>query len=248
MTKTILITAAALAATLHAQNNFQNPAWFGAPNDAAHALRPDGQSGPVTGKPFSGVETRITSQVLSDGTPTNNQSSSKIFRDAEGRMREESGKRMILFDAPHLTNYTVGAMGCEQRKVGDGDSILIAATSGGTWISWQGRNTSPKRPAMGTGAAGSHPGIVTADLGYQTINGVSAHGTRQTVTIPAKTIGSDHDVTVVNERWYSDELGILIKSSNVDPRFGTSTYELSEINQSTPDASLFTPPTTCSER
>ena len=54
MTKAILITATALAAALQAQNNFQNPAWFGAgPNDAMHALRPDGQAGPVTGRPFS---------------------------------------------------------------------------------------------------------------------------------------------------------------------------------------------------
>src|SRR5580704_1419645 len=120
MTKAMLFTAAAFAASLHAQNNFQNPAWFGGgPNDASHALRPDGQSGPVKGKPFSGVETRVTSQVLSDGTPTNKQSVAKIYRDTDGRMREESDKSTILFDAPNLTNYTIGAAGCAQRSVRD---------------------------------------------------------------------------------------------------------------------------------
>jgi len=48
---------------------------------------------------------------------------------------------------------------------------------------------------------------------------------------------------VVNERWLSDEMQILLKSSNVDPRFGTTTYELTDLVQAPPDSSLFQVPT-----
>jgi len=240
MTKSILMTAVALATALHAQNSFQSSTWLGAmpPNNPQQALRPDGQMGPVIGKPFSGVETRETRQVLSDGTPINKKTVSKIFRDAEGRMRSDGGTHAMLFDAPNLASYTINPKNCSKQTVREGSTIMIAATESGTSWSSQTKSGTPSKP---------NPGTVIEDLGFQVINGISVKGMRQTLTIPAKTLGSDHDVKVVNERWYSDALGILIKSSNVDPRFGSTTYELSEINQSTPDPALFTPPTGCSE-
>jgi hypothetical protein len=76
-------------------------------------------------------------------------------------------------------------------------------------------------------------------LGPQFLNGVYAKGARVTTTIPAGTIGNDHDLKVVNERWYSDDLKLLLKSSNSDPRFGTTTYELTDISQAAPDPTLF---------
>ena len=54
--------------------------------------------------------------------------------------------------------------------------------------------------------------------------------------------GNDRDVNVVNERWYSDDLQVLLKSSNSDPRFGVTTYELTNITQVLPDPSLFQVP------
>jgi hypothetical protein len=82
-------------------------------------------------------------------------------------------------------------------------------------------------------------GPVTEDLTPQFLNGVYAKGARVTTTIPARTIGNDHDLKVVNERWYSDDLKLLLKSSNSDPRFGVTTYELTEISQAPPDPALF---------
>jgi hypothetical protein len=238
MTK-LLITAAAFAAMLPAQNSFQNTSWLGTgPQDATHALRPDGQIGPVLGKPFSGTETRTTKQMLSDGTPTGKTNTSKVYRDAQGRTRSESGTNVLIFDAPNLTNYAIQSRGCTKRSVHDGDTVTIVATEHGTWSSSQSGGPQSQHP---------NPHIATEDLGFQTVNGISAQGSRHTLTIPASTLGADHDIKVVNERWYSDSLGILIKSSNVDPRFGSTTYELSDINQSSPDPSLFTPPTGCTD-
>jgi hypothetical protein len=262
MTKTILIAAAALAATLHAQNSFQNPAWLGGmtPSNSS-ALRPDGQEGPITGKPFSGEETRETRQVLSDGTPVTKKEVSKIFRDAEGRTRSESSNTALLFDAPNHVTYVMTKKGCTRNTMREGSSVIVVATENGTHISSHSESSPAKpNPNMSvedlatasrmvrlSGLPKPNPNIFVEDLGFQVINGVSAKGTRQTLTIPAKALGSDHDIKVVNERWYSDALGILIKSSNVDPRFGSTTYELTSLNQSTPDAALFTPPSGCSD-
>jgi len=77
------------------------------------------------------------------------------------------------------------------------------------------------------------------DLGTQIINGVPAQGTRSTVTIPAGQIGNDRDIRIVSERWYSTDLQMLVRSSNDDPRFGKTTYELTNIVQEAQDPSLF---------
>jgi hypothetical protein len=237
MTKAILFTAA-FAIALPAQNNFQNSAWIGGANPQP---RLEGQAGPVTGKPFSGVETRQSKVVLSDGTPTNKTTTSKIYRDAEGRMRSESSNTSILFDAPNLTNYDITSKGCTTRSVNANQSVIIAATDNGTHTSSFSTSTSSSKSTKPASK------VTSEDLGIQTINGISTKGTRQTLTIPAQVMGSDHDIIVVNERWYSDELGVLVRSSNVDPRFGSTTYDLTNINLSTPPASLFVAPTGCTE-
>jgi hypothetical protein len=109
----------------------------------------------------------------------------------------------------------------------------------------------------GAGGADAGPGVETEvrkfdaassvapvqeDLGTQNINGVVAKGTRSTITIPAGQIGNDRALQVVNERWYSDDLVMLVKSSNSDPRFGTTEFELTNISRAAPDPSLFQVP------
>jgi hypothetical protein len=83
---------------------------------------------------------------------------------------------------------------------------------------------------------------VTEDLGDQVINGVRARGTRSTITIPLGQIGNDREIRVVSERWFSEELGVLVKSSNNDPRFGETTFELTDILQGAQDPTLFEMP------
>ncbi len=79
----------------------------------------------------------------------------------------------------------------------------------------------------------------TEDLGMLHQNGVPAQGTRTTLTIPVGQIGNNREIKVVNERWVSQELQMTVKSINSDPRFGTTTYELRNVNRSNPPASLF---------
>jgi len=79
-------------------------------------------------------------------------------------------------------------------------------------------------------------------LGTQTIEGVTAEGTRSTHTIPAGEIGNTLPIEIVDETWYSPELQIMVMTKHRDPRSGENTYRLTNINRSEPDRSLFEVP------
>lgn len=79
-------------------------------------------------------------------------------------------------------------------------------------------------------------------LGRQTIEGVEAEGTRNTVEIPAGAIGNERPIEIVFERWYSPELQVAVMTRHSDPRFGETTYRLTNINRGEPGRSLFEVP------
>ena len=63
---------------------------------------------------------------------------------------------------------------------------------------------------------------------------------KTTRTIPAGAIGNVNAIVISTERWFSTALDLLLEDTHTDPRFGTTTYQLSNIGQS-PASSLFTP-------
>jgi hypothetical protein len=82
----------------------------------------------------------------------------------------------------------------------------------------------------------------TESLGKQAIEGVEAEGTRNTVTIAAGEIGNERAIEIVSERWYSTELQVVVMTKHSDPRFGETSYRLTNINRSEPAKSLFEVP------
>jgi len=79
-------------------------------------------------------------------------------------------------------------------------------------------------------------------LGSQSFEGVTAEGTRLTLTIPAGEIGNTLPIEVVDETWYSPELQINVMTRHRDPRSGETTYRLTNLSRSEPDRSLFEVP------
>jgi len=79
----------------------------------------------------------------------------------------------------------------------------------------------------------------TEELGVQNIEGVEATGTRTITTIPAGEIGNERPIEIVYEKWYSNDLQLVVMSKHSDPRFGEQTYRLTNIQRSEPDPSLF---------
>lgn len=89
---------------------------------------------------------------------------------------------------------------------------------------------------------GPNANEVKEQLGKQSIEGVEAEGTRTTVTIPAGEIGNERPIEIVSERWYSPELQLVVMTRHSDPRFGETTYKLTNINRTEPAKSLFEVP------
>ncbi|HEV2802731.1 MAG TPA: energy transducer TonB [Pyrinomonadaceae bacterium] len=91
-------------------------------------------------------------------------------------------------------------------------------------------------------ALGERVKPVKESLGKQLIEGVEAEGTRTTVTFPAGMIGNERAINIVSERWYSPELQTVVLSKHSDPRFGETTYRLTNINRGEPSRTLFEVP------
>jgi hypothetical protein len=82
----------------------------------------------------------------------------------------------------------------------------------------------------------------TEKLDARSFDGVQAEGTRTTTTIPAGELGNEQPINIVSERWYSPELQVVLLTRHNDPRFGETTYRLTNITRSEPAATLFQVP------
>jgi len=82
----------------------------------------------------------------------------------------------------------------------------------------------------------------TESLGTTTIEGIPVTGTRSANTIPAGAIGNDKDIVIARETWYSSNLKLVLRSTQDDPRFGETTYSLTNIQRNEPDPILFQVP------
>jgi hypothetical protein len=79
-------------------------------------------------------------------------------------------------------------------------------------------------------------------LGTRTIAGIDTVGRRVTLTVPTGALGNDAAYDLVDERWESPELRLLVSSQLTDTRTGTVNYQLTNIVRSEPAASLFAIP------
>lgn len=198
----------------------------------------------VTGAPYSAVAVTETKQTLADGNVIDRKVQSNVYRDSLGRTRRET------------TFAGVGPLAAS----GQPRSMVMIhdPVAGAAYVLHTDQKTAEQLPAPRKGPNNSdqlqarfearfqqeiaNGTLKKEDLGTQVINGVSAEGTRYTRTIPAGKIGNANAITIVNERWYSSELQLVVKSVRTDPRLGQTTYTLANIQRAEPAASLFTVP------
>jgi hypothetical protein len=77
------------------------------------------------------------------------------------------------------------------------------------------------------------------DLGVHEMEGLLAHGFRETQTIPAENGGTGKEIVITDEYWYSDDLRINLMIKHSDPRTGTVTMTVVQVVRTEPDPSLF---------
>jgi hypothetical protein len=80
------------------------------------------------------------------------------------------------------------------------------------------------------------------DLGADTIEGTETHGYRETITINAGAMGNDEPMTSMREFWFSEQLGINLRSVVDNPQSGKQVFTVKELSMSEPDPAFFKVP------
>lgn len=211
----------------------------------------------VRNAPYSATTVTETTQVLADGNRIHHPSTGKIFRDSEGRVRNEQSMAGLDALAPHASiqqvvfindpvagvNYALNVHDKTATKSrgrgGRGASDQGRGDRGGT-----GRGDAPKGPGgrFGRGPNDAGQNVKTEQLGRRTMAGLPADGTRNTFTVPAGQMGNEQPMQIVSEVWYSQDLQATVFSKHQDPRTGETVFRLTDISRSEPTASLFQPP------
>ena len=218
----------------------------------------------TTGAPYSAEAVTVVSQTLADGNRIFRESKAAVFRDTAGRTRREQGLTIIgsmvggaeerqevhIADPQAGVSYILDMRNRTAHKLAAPKiaraQASAAATGAGTF---EFNLPLPPPPPGGEGAvffrrgvfANSKPPAIEP-LGRQLVEGVEAEGTRSTITIPAGQIGNELPLSIVSERWFSPELKVLVLSRQTDPRFGETTYRLTNIVRAEPSPDLFEPP------
>jgi hypothetical protein len=217
----------------------------------------------VTDRPFTADAIIQTDQTLTDGSHVVNKVAVAAARHSQGRTyREEvpaspvadspAPKTIFIGDPVAQANYVLGPdhvarkipmslAGLQPGAISvstssaplQGNLLLRTASAGGNGPVLAGPQgvTSAQRITLGDSK--------TEQLGTQTIAGVQADGTRTTVTIPAGQVGNQNPLVIITERWYSQDLQATMLARDSDPRLGSSSFQLTNVQQVEPPASLF---------
>lgn len=210
----------------------------------------------VKNAPYAGEFTSESIQTFADGNRIVRRSSSKVFRDNEGRLRREQTLNHIgslttggepqtfisIVDPVSGSNYFLNSNDKTARKsraiiFGDGKMM------NGKVLDFKGVPPMPPRPEGSVRMYKKPFGEPKVEsLGTQNIAGVDAEGTRTTVTIPAEAMGNERAFDIVHEVWKSKDLGIIVLSKHSDPMTGEQTYQATKIIKGEQAKSLFEVP------
>lgn len=213
----------------------------------------------VAGAPYSADAVTEVVQTLADGNRIVRQSKAALFRDGRGRTRREQGVAV-------LGNLVGGGDTRTQVQIHDAEAGTMFLLDPQRHVA---RRLPAPRAQIDGHAAAASPVMETVEmttsadagrqmtvirrresaeqgrtesLGRKTIEGIDADGTRSTVVIPAGQIGNEQPIAILYERWYAPELKLLVMSRQTDPRFGETTYRLTNLVRAEPAPELFRVP------
>ena len=194
----------------------------------------------VSGAPYSADVANSQIQTLADGNTITHNTSGHVARDAQGRTYFQE----TLENGPFATNGPTTVTFISDPVAGY--AYVLNSTAKVAMRRVFKAPNGPRPPHHpGQEDGGLHPDLgnrVEADLGQQSVNGVPAQGKSITHTFAAGTIGNSQPLISKSEVWTSPDLQIVVLAKRDDPRMGQSTYTLSNIQRSAPQASLFQVP------
>jgi hypothetical protein len=224
-----------------------------------------GPDATIAGAPYSAQAITERVQILADGNRIQQTITGNIARDSRGRIRHEEDLASLSDgpEPPHFVNiedpvaglhWTLDPKTRTAFKMQFVQMKVPAKTVSGalpalppigpekTFFFTASTSAAPSVQVLSKALLPADTDASKTDLGTQTIDGVNAHGTRITRTIPAGAVGNEQPIVITTETWYSPDLKVLIMSKTDDPRMGETTYKLSNISRAEPAADLFQVP------
>src|SRR5215510_1781506 len=241
----VVLVVAGLVPTVYAQERGRGAA-------LPPYVRVGVESETVKGAPYSAEVVNQSIQTLSDGNRIVRSTTSRVYRDSEGRVRREedrpSGSPGITITDPVAGNSWV--LNVDNRSARQSPMLAriynaVLAQDGDmerltVLLNGQPFTLGPNWTARGGGPSGEQN--AEERLAPRVIEGVRVEGVRRTSTIAAGAIGNERAIVVTTEEWTSPELKVLVLSEHTDPRTGTSTYKLVNLKRTEAAASLFQVP------
>jgi hypothetical protein len=209
----------------------------------------------VKGAPYAADVINESVQLLSDGNRIVHRSTSRVYRDSEGRTRREedraSGSPSVVISDPVAgSSWTLDVDAKSARQSSSlpfiyggnvnrgGELERLNVLINGQLSSFVARGGT----AVWLNGPGANEQTVEEKLTPRTIEGLRVEGVRRTMTIPVGAIGNERAIVVTSEEWTAPELKVLVLSESNDPRTGTSTYKLVNVKRSDPAPTLFQVP------
>ena len=166
-------------------------------------------------EPFALTLIETTFDVNASNTPQTHIMKLNLYRDSAGRERTEG-----FYDKGLPNDVTI-------RDPGNNSRIFwYVATKRGYIVP-------PLPPGKGWTVQRLQPRVVA---------GLPAEGLRFTRTIPASVDGAVPSVTMTDEEWISNELGIVLEQTTIDPRTYKMTKTVTQLKKVEPDPALFVIP------
>jgi hypothetical protein len=233
-----------LPAALHAQNQVvvhsTIASGFGSGVGSAFEQRAFGGTAPAS-DPYTMTTKTTTVQKLANGVTITRENISKRAIDSNGRTYNEQHldrhgavpNSLTLFDVFDPVSHT------NMNWNSDGGVVTVFHQPDPATIQQQPTPQQRQPPVRINFTPAPCPNLQIEDLGMRTILGLTAKGTRTTQTIPAGNQGNDQAFNVTTENWRSPDLNLDLLTITDDPRFGTTTREVTEFQRGEPDPSLF---------
>lgn len=217
---------------------------------ASHEAAP-GLGAPVSNAPFS-ADAVTTWRPNEPSERSEWRVSVRFYRDREGRVRVEqtfvdhgddrNPQRIVIASDPN--DQMASVIDSTARTVSEYPRPVARNTVGG-----YGRLVLPlsmtrfvtfERPqfwrAYENAAGEDEP------LGQKTILGIPVTGTSADITLPVGAFQKNHEIQIVDERWISKELQLLMYSRTEDSEYGTLEHRVTRISRDDPPGELFEVP------
>jgi hypothetical protein len=220
-----------------------------------------GMHAPVAGAPYTAVRTTTHVETLANGSTITHTEQVKEGRDSSGRTfvttvpNAAEGPRGLhsfthVFDPVSHESISWSADSKQATVVHLPEANQFhgargdRAGAGGATAAGSADIAAPGGPAaVGGGRFHGEANQATKEsLGTKTIGGVVAEGTRTTRVIAAGKMGNSEPLTMTHEVWVSQDLKVELARTDTDPRSGTTTMEVTNLDRAEPSAALFQAP------